>query len=183
MELVRALHAGGRDADVVRILTDTSFPGWAAIIKAGGTFTWETWTPSDLIGDSMSHGWGSSALVAMQEALLGVVPTLPTPGGPSTLVTVTPPVGGLTHASGTFPTPAGEYSVAWQTGHHGSGLKISVPANAGALCRFPGTTGSRVSEGGVPVDRASGADVVSHADGQVVVAVGAGTYDLAVTAG
>ena len=73
MELLRALHAAGRDADVVRILTDPSFPGWAAILKAGGTFTWETWTPSDLIGDSMSHGWGSSALVAMQEALLGVV--------------------------------------------------------------------------------------------------------------
>ncbi len=32
--------------------------------QSGGTFTWETWTPSDLIGDSMSHGWGSSALVA-----------------------------------------------------------------------------------------------------------------------
>ncbi len=61
-------------ADVVRLLTDASFPGWAAIIKDGGTFTWETWTPSDLIGDSMSHGWGSSALVAMQEALLGAVP-------------------------------------------------------------------------------------------------------------
>ena len=75
MELLRALHAGGRDADVVRLLTDTSFPGWAFIIKAGGTFTWETWTPSDLIGDSMSHGWGSSALVAMQEVLLGAVPT------------------------------------------------------------------------------------------------------------
>ena len=54
-----------------------SFPGWAVIIEAGGTFTWETWTPSDLIGDSMSHGWGSSALVAMQEVLLGAVPTRP----------------------------------------------------------------------------------------------------------
>ena len=61
-----------------RLLTDTSFPGWAAIIKAGGTFTWETWTPSDLIGDSMSHGWGSSALVAIQEVLLGC--HAPSPG-------------------------------------------------------------------------------------------------------
>ena len=57
---------------MVRTLTDTCTPGWAHIVAAGGTFTWETWTPSDLIGDSMSHGWGSSALVAMQETLLGV---------------------------------------------------------------------------------------------------------------
>jgi alpha-L-rhamnosidase len=164
----------------VRILTDTAFPGWAFIIKSGGTFTWETWTPSDLIGDSMSHGWGSSALVAVQEALLGVVPALPSPGGPPTLVTVTPPTGGLTHASGTFPTPAGEYSVAWRSAHAGSGVQITVPPNAGALCRL---AGSRVSEAGVPVEKVPGVDVVSRADGEVVVAVGAGTYDLTVSAG
>ena len=183
MELLRALHAGGRDADVVRLLTDASFPGWAAIIKAGGTFTWETWTPSDLIGDSMSHGWGSSALVAAQEALLGAVPTEPASGGPPTLVTVTPPVGGLTHASGTFPTPAGQYSVAWRSSHAGSDLRITVPPNAGALCRLPGTAGSRVSEGGVTVGRTPGVEIVGRSGGQVVVAVGAGTYDLSVSAG
>ncbi len=176
MELLRALHAGGRDADLVRILTDTSFPGWAFIIKSGGTFTWETWTPSDLIGDSMSHGWGSSALVAIQEALLGVVPAVPSPGGPPTLVTVTPPAGGLIHAAGTFPTPAGEYSVAWRSARAGSDLQITVPPNAGALCRL---AGSRVSEGGVPVGQVPGVDVVSRSGGEVVVAVGTGTYDFA----
>ena len=71
LELLEDLSVAG--TDVVRLLTDASFPGWAAILRAGGTFTWETWTPSDLIGDSMSHGWGSSALVAVQEALVGVV--------------------------------------------------------------------------------------------------------------
>ncbi len=138
MELLRALHAGGRDADMVRILTDPSFPGWAAIIKAGGTFTWETWTPSDLIGDSMSHGWGSSALVAIQEALLGAVPTAPAPGGPPTLVTVTPPPTGS-------PTPRGRSrhrrgSTRWPGGPHppGAGLQITVPPNAAARCRLPG---------------------------------------------
>ncbi len=183
MELLRALHAGGRDADIVRILTDQSFPGWAAIIKAGGTFTWETWTPSDLIGDSMSHGWGSSALVAVQEALLGAVPAEPAPGGPPTLMTVTPPADGLTHASGTFPTPAGEYSVAWRSSRAGTVLKITVPPNAGALCRLPGAADSRVTEGGVPVEHVAGVEVVTRADGEVVMDVGAGTYDLAVSVG
>ncbi len=182
-ELLRALHAGGRDADMVRILTDPSFPGWAAIIEAGGTFTWETWTPSDLIGDSMSHGWGSSALVAVQEALLGAVPAVAAPGGPPTLVTVTPPANGLTHASGTFPTPAGEYAVAWRSSSAGTDLKITVPPNAGALCRLPGSADARVSEGGVPIGSVAGIAVVSRADGEVVLDVGAGTYDLAVSVG
>ena len=33
---------GGHARRLVRLLTDASFPGWAHIIAAGGTFTWET---------------------------------------------------------------------------------------------------------------------------------------------
>ena len=91
---------------VVRTLTDTSVPGWAHIVAAGGTFTWEVWRPSDLIGDSMSHGWGSSALVAMQESLLGVSFWSPNPTA-RCRVSVAPPSAGLSQASGSVPTVAG----------------------------------------------------------------------------
>ncbi len=60
-------HARGHGAHADRHVHSGLGPHRAA----GGTFTWEVWKPSDLIGDSMSHGWGSSALVAMQETLLG----------------------------------------------------------------------------------------------------------------
>jgi alpha-L-rhamnosidase len=182
MELLRALHAAGRDSDVVRILTDPAFPGWAAIIKLGGTFTWETWTPSDLIGDGMSHGWGSSALVAMQEALLGAVPLAPASGGPPTRIAVTPPSGGLSHASGSIPSPAGMYTVAWR--HAGSApgrqLSISVPPNAVAHCTFPGAVVSQVAEGGQPALRAPGVGLVTDGPDSVTLAVGSGTYDFEV---
>ncbi len=181
MELLRALHAGGRDADVVRILTDSSFPGWAAILKAGGTFTWETWTPSDLVGDSMSHGWGSAALVAMQEILLGAVPTVAgSSGGPATLVTITPPAAGLEHAAGSFPSPAGSYAVAWRKTADPGGwtLSVTVPPNAAAHCVFPGVARAAVTEGGRPVGQAPGVKVVSTAGG-ITLAVGAGTYAFA----
>ena len=179
MEVLRALHAGGRPADVVRLLTDASFPGWAAIIRAGGTFTWETWTPSDVIGDSMSHGWGSSALVAVQEALLGVVPTAPAPGGPPTLVTVTPPDAGLTFASGTYPTPAGSLAVSWHSRGGGGGLSVTVPPNAGARCRLRAAA-SEVREGGLPLARAAGVEVVATGPSSVDVLVGAGRYDFTI---
>ncbi len=176
MELLRALHTGGLDSEVVRLLTDASFPGWAAILRQGGTFTWETWTPSDLIGDSMSHGWGSPALVAMQEALVGAIPTAPDPAGPSTIVTVTPPSGGLGHASGTFPTPSGSYSVAWQRTGSTTTVALGVPPNAAAHLRLPGASLSEVTEGGVPVAHAAGVSAAS-ADGAAVLTVGAGHYD------
>jgi alpha-L-rhamnosidase len=182
MELLRALHSGGRDADMVRVLTDASFPGWAHIIEVGGTFTWETWTPSDLIGDSMSHGWSSSALVAIQEALLGAVPVAPPSDGPPTLLEITPPAGGLTHASGTVPTPAGDVSVAWRSTMAGRRLVVTVPPNAAVRCQFPDATAPQVTESGAPVERAPGVGIVASAPGTVVLAVGAGTYDFAVTA-
>ena len=99
LELLRALAAAGRPADMVRVLTDPLVPGWAQILAKGGTFTWETWTPSDLIGDSMSHGWGSSALVAMQETLLGLSLMEPNPDG-TVRVTVAPPSAGLAAPQG-----------------------------------------------------------------------------------
>jgi alpha-L-rhamnosidase len=163
----------------VRILTDSSFPGWAAILKAGGTFTWETWTPSDLIGDSMSHGWGSSALVAMQEVLLGVVPTAPSAGEPPTVVTITPPRSGLKRAEGSFPTPAGAFSVAW--GDAGSRLSITVPPNGRAHCTFPGVTRSQLREGGTPIGRAQGISSVVTSPNGVTFALGGGSYTIAIT--
>ena len=71
LELMRALAAADLPEAMVQTLTDTSIPGWAHIVAAGGTFTWEEWKPSDLIGDSMSHGWGSSALVASSTSRRG----------------------------------------------------------------------------------------------------------------
>ncbi len=177
MELLRALHAGGSDEEVVRVLTDASFPGWAAVLAAGGTFTWETWTPSDLIGDSMSHGWGSSALVAMQEALLGAVPTVPGAGDPPTVVTVTPPNGGLSHAAGTLPTPAGTLSISWNA--HPRTVSLAVPPNASVRCRLPGTSAAAVTEGGIAASRAAGVHVIEDRSG-ATVSVGAGRYEIGV---
>ena len=95
-------HARGDGAP----LTDASIPGWAHIVAAGGTFTWEVWRPSDLIGDSMSHGWGSSALVAMQETLLGVT-LAPARRDGTVQRRDAPPSAGLDRAGGSVPTIAG----------------------------------------------------------------------------
>jgi len=177
MELLRGLHAAGRNDDVVRLLTDSSFPGWAAILKAGGTFTWETWTPSDLIGDSMSHGWGSSALVAMQEGLLGAVPITPGPGDPPTVVAVTPPaVTRLDRVTGSFPTPAGTYKVSWLRTGSGLHLDVGIPANAAARCTLPATSPVGVTESGRALSGAPGATVTSGTGSPLTVAVGAGAY-------
>ncbi len=177
LELLRGLAAAGLPEAVVRTLTDASIPGWAHIVAVGGTFTWEQWSPSDLIGDSMSHGWGSSALVAMQETLLGVTFMAPDEDGTVRLA-VTPPTRGLAGATGSVPTIAGPLAVAWERGSGGRlTVDLSVPANATAMVTVPASGGvSSVREGGIAVERAPGVTVRSVADGMAQLSVGSGRY-------
>ena len=175
LELLRALAVAGEPAAMVRVLTDASVPGWAHIVARDGTFTWEVWQPSDLVGDSMSHGWGSSALVAIQESLLGVTPTEPGPDG-EVRVLVAPPGAGLGRAAGSVPTAAGRVHVAWRRSGSGVILELSVPANASALVHLPASDPAGVGEGGRLAGRAPGVAVLPPADGRAALAVGSGTY-------
>jgi alpha-L-rhamnosidase len=175
LELLRGLAAAGMPDAMVHLLTDASIPGWAHIVAAGGTFTWEVWRPSDLIGDSLSHGWGSSALVAMQETLLGV--TLGQPDGDGRVrAVVAPPSAGLNRARGSVPTIAGPLHLAWQRRSKGMIIDLTVPANAMATVRVPASDAAAVHEGGAAATAAPGVTVLSAAAGVVMLSVGSGTY-------
>ena len=181
LELLRALAAAGRPADMVRLLTDASVPGWAHILAAGGTFTWETWTPSDLIGDSMSHGWGSSALVAMQETLLGRLAdgARSRRHGPGHRGSAR----GGADARDRFGADGRRTArgVVGAPGPRGAGHRPE-PHRAGQRRGARAPAGDRpppaVREGGVAADRARGVSVSSMADGTAVlgVRVGGGEY-------
>jgi alpha-L-rhamnosidase len=181
LELLRALHTAGLDSDVVTTLTDASHPGWAWILTHGGTFCWEAWVLSDLIGDSMSHGWGSSALVAMQEVLLGVVPAVPSAGEPATVLEISPAFSVLESASGAVPTVAGTARVGWS--HSGGDLDVdlSLPPNALAKLSLPANSAANVTVDSVAVDQAEGIAVESSQARTVNLRVGAGSYAIRVS--
>jgi alpha-L-rhamnosidase len=161
-------------------LTDASTDGWANILSRGATFTWEVWQPSDLIGDSMSHGWGANVLVEIQRSLLGVTPD----GAGFASFTVTPPSGALQRASGTVPTPAGKIALSWQRASTNASffLDLTVPANTAATVRIPAARASDITESGHPLAQAAGVTVVSVAGGVATLRVGAGSYRFAVVA-
>ena len=176
MELLRSLHAAGLDSDIVETLTDATRPGWAWTLAHGGTFTWEAWVLSDLIGDSMSHGWGSSALVAMQEALLGVAPAVPKPGQPPTVLEIAPAFGVLASASGAIPTVSGTASISWARSRD-LHVALSLPPNSQATMRLPAKSPASVSVSSVPIEHVEGISVEGAHDGEVSIVVGAGSYE------
>ncbi len=176
-EVIGALAATGRSHDLVERLTDPTTDGWARILARGGTFTWEVWEPSDIIGDSMSHGWGSNVLVEIQRALLGVRPTRP--GFAS--FEVRPPPSGLGRASGTLPTPLGPLAVSWErTGAAGAGMsvRVTVPANGRAVVHLPALRPGDVRNGTSPAAGSPGVDEVVVTGGEAAVHVSAGSYRL-----
>jgi alpha-L-rhamnosidase len=133
-ELLAALRLSGNPAGLVQRITDPRTDGWAKILTEGGTFTWEDWNPSDAAGDSMSHGWGSTVLMEIQQGLLGVTPT-----GPAfATFDVAPPRDGLSSASGRVPTPRGFIDVAWQHTTGSFQLDVSVPPNSRAAIYLAG---------------------------------------------
>ena len=175
LELLRGLANAGLYDDMVRTLTHTRVPGWASIVASGGSFVWETWTPSDLVGDSMSHGWGASALVAMHESLLGI--SFMTPDHDGTVrAAVAPPSGGLNSARGSCPTVAGPIAVDWRRSESALSLHTVIPPNATATVTFPASAPAAVREAGGRLDRAEGVTVVAADGGRVVVSVGSGSY-------
>ncbi len=175
LELLRALAVAELWDDMVTLLTDASQPGWAHIVSKGGTFTWETWEPSDLIGDSMSHGWGSSALVAMSESLLGLTLLPPTTDG-AVRIAITPPRSGLNRASGAIPTVAGPVTVAWSRQATTFSLSTTIPPNAAATVALPAANQSAVRERGTAFGDISGVSHGTYADGVATFALGSGAY-------
>ena len=122
-----------------------------------------------------------------------------------TLLEVRPPAGGLAGASGSVPTVAGTVHLRWSRPGGGSGggggggggggssgggggsgglaLALSLPANASARVRVPASAPARVTESGRPATASPGVTLLGHGGGEVVLSVGAGTYDLRVAGG
>ncbi|HEX3980885.1 MAG TPA: alpha-L-rhamnosidase C-terminal domain-containing protein, partial [Acidimicrobiales bacterium] len=176
-EVLAAMAAAGLYADLVGRLVDATTDGWANILSRGATFTWEVWDPSDVAGDSMSHGWGSTMVPEIQRSLLGVRPTGP---GFSTF-DVVPPSSGLAWAFGSVPTPRGTVSVAWTapTTHDRTfSVEVTVPPNSTATLAVAAPDRGALTEGGAPIAGADGVRYLGISDGAARLELDAGTYQI-----
>jgi alpha-L-rhamnosidase len=130
--LLRALSDADRIDDVVTRLTDAAGPGFGNVLAKGGTFTWESWTPTG--NESESHGWGAMVLVDFMETLLGVRVTSP---GAATIAIVLPRTS-LGAARGNVPTQRGPVRVDWRRAASGAlTVAVDVPVNVRAVVSLP----------------------------------------------
>ncbi|MCO6009823.1 glycoside hydrolase family 78 protein [Actinoallomurus purpureus] len=151
-----------RPADFVTRLTDPNGIGYAKILASGGTFTWESWEASET-GASMSHGWGASPVIDVQQTLLGV--TVTAPGAAQ--IRVRPPASGLTLASGTVPTQRGDVHVSWHRTGGRMTLSVDVPVNVKAEIDLPTTRKANVKGDATYAGQRDGHTVYETGSGRV----------------
>lgn len=168
--LLRALSDADRVDDVVARLTDATGPGFGNVLANGGTFTWESWTPTG--NESESHGWGAMVLVDFMETLLGVRVTSP---GAATIAIV-PPRTRLSSARGTVPTQRGPVKVDWRRATSGAlTVAVEVPVNVRATISLPVRAASAHSGSG------EGAPVLSSVEaGRANYETGSGRSEFSV---
>ena len=176
LELLRGLAAAGMPEAMVHLLTDTSIPGWAHIVAAGGTFTWEVWNRATSSGTPCRTAGAPPRWWPCRRPCSGS--TLGEPDADGTVhAVVAPPSAGLDRAEGSVPTVAGPLHVAWQRRSKGMTMALTVPANAAATVRLPASAPRRACARAARLRHdAPGVTVVSAADGVVVLSVGSGTY-------
>jgi alpha-L-rhamnosidase len=170
--LLDALHDGGRDDALVIDLTDPNRPGYAQILRQGATYTWESWD-ARTVGDSESHGWGSTVLAVLQDDILGARVT--GPGGAQVEIAV--PHSTLTDATGIVTTQRGPVPIDWT--RDGAGremIDVTIPANVTATVHLAGASLAAVSESHRRVTDDPGISNARIEPGEVVMTVGSGHY-------
>ncbi|MFE2738075.1 family 78 glycoside hydrolase catalytic domain [Streptomyces sp. NPDC059349] len=131
--LFRALQDGGRDDVIYDMVVNPTSPGYGYLVASG-----HTTLPESLDGSgSQNHhflgqvdSWLISGLAGIRQASgsvayrqLDIAPAV---------------VGNLTHASGSYATPQGDVSSAWQKDHNGRlTLKVTVPTGSTATVHVP----------------------------------------------
>lgn len=134
--LFRALLRAGRTEAVLDLLTNAEQPGWARIIRAGGTFTWEAWELVEGTDYSQSHAWSASVLKEIIEYLVGI--RIMEPGAARLLLE--PPVCSLEAMRGWVPTQRGDVMLDWRRDGGLFHVEADVPAGTHAVLRLPAAT-------------------------------------------
>jgi alpha-L-rhamnosidase len=149
------------------MVTNPTAPSYAALVNLGATTLWENLTGS---GGSKDHQFLGEAAAWFIHDVVGIDQA---PGSREYRQLLIRPavVGDLTHAAGSYATPAGEAAVTWSRSGGGLTLNATVPANTTAQIWVP-TSGRVDAPRGAVFSRLDTFDGIQYA----VYDAGPGSY-------
>jgi alpha-L-rhamnosidase len=173
--LFRALHAAGQDELIYQMVTNPTAPSYAALVNLGATTLWENLTGS---GGSKDHQFLGDVGAWFVHDVVGIDQA---PGSREYRQLLIRPavVGDLTHAAGSYTTPAGQAAVGWSRSSDGGlTLNATIPANTTAEIWVPSFGHPVKAPHGVVFSKLAAFDGIQYA----VYDAGPGSYRFAAEA-
>ena len=169
--LLGALGEAERPDLACRVLTCPEAPSWAAMLEAGATTIWESWTREG--NPSLSRLPLASCGEWLFRGILGIEPLEPG----FRRLRIAPEMGcGLAFAEGSVLTAYGAVGCAWRVEGGKAALAVRVPPNTTAEVRLPAIGAAEVQESGRSVKNAPGVKVVKGGKKMTILAVVSGEY-------
>jgi alpha-L-rhamnosidase len=182
--LCPVLTETGHSDVAYRLLNNETYPSWGYTIRNGATTIWERWdgwTEENGFQSPNMNSFNHYSLGSVGEWLYRYVAGLdmdPQTAGYGRIVIRPRPGGGLTHAKAEYDSVRGKIVSAWSIEGDRFNLGVVIPSNTTATVYVPVEGGDELSEGGKPVEQAEGVEVLSTEEGEVVLSVGSGSYEL-----
>ncbi|MGH9163044.1 MAG: family 78 glycoside hydrolase catalytic domain, partial [Vicinamibacteraceae bacterium] len=175
--VVKTLEAEGASQLLFDMNSRDDVPGYGFQLKQGATALTESWQAFRYVSNNhmmLGHlmEWFYTGLAGLRQA--------PDAPGFRRLVIAPQMVDGIDYVKASYVSVQGKIGVSWRRSGSRIRLRVTVPGNTRASVEIPVERGQRVTEGGMPLDRASGVEVVRRDAAGVVARVGSGSYEFLV---
>ena len=162
--MLQALADSGRADVAFEIVNQSTFPGWGYMLENGATTLWEHWEFSDNTY-SHNHPMFGSVSEWFYRVLAGIN-AAPDAVGFDKIIIRPQPVGDLKWVKASYDSVHGKVVSEWRREAGKFNLRVRVPVGATATVFLPAKEGTPVTEGGKPVERASGVQVAEKGSGR-----------------
>jgi alpha-L-rhamnosidase len=162
------------------LAAQTTYPSWGFMLSKGATTVWERWEL--MTGGAMNshnHPMLGSVSAWFYKYLAGIRSD---PAGPGFQRFFVRPyaVKDLNWVKAEYTSMYGVIRGAWRRDADGFKLNVTVPVNSVATVFVPASDARRVTESGVPLEKAEGVKWLRNENGSVVLEVGSGNYEFVV---
>ena len=183
--LPHVLAAEGRLDVAYRLLHQKEWPSWLYAVTQGATTIWERWDGwtkdrgfQDPGMNSFNH-YAYGAVGAWLYAVVAGIEIDPQTAGYRRFLLQPRPGGHISSARAKLASPHGEIISAWRAGARRFDWEVTVPANTTASVRLPVPPKAHITEGGRPIERATGVTKVGRGKNEVTCLLDSGRYRFA----
>ena len=177
--LLDVLTERGRGEIAYALMNQTTLPSFGYEIAQGATTIWEGW---DARSPHMSHNHAmfSSVCAWFYRSLAGINPDPEQPGFRN--IYIRPyPLADLTYARAEYQSVRGRIATHWTRSKGEFRLNVSIPGGCAATVLLPAADPAKISEAGVPLQKAPGIKFLGISQGRVACSIGSGDYEFLVS--